>query len=54
MNWYIYICSHANLMTLCRDDFYPKALDTVRQYFKPEEAKVIVDITGREYYVSYL
>ena len=39
-------------MNCCRDDFYPKALDTVRQYFKPEEAKVIVDVTGREYYVS--
>ena len=39
-------------MFIFREDFYPKGLEIIRRYFSPEEAKVILDVTGREYWVS--
>jgi len=31
----------------CMDDFYPKAYDVIRQYFMPEEVKMVIDIAAK-------
>ena len=44
-----HICGYQSLWLLseaCLGDYYPKGYNVVRQYFKAEEAAVVIDVAG--------
>ena len=43
------VYTNADENDLDRDDFYPKAVDTIRTFFSASETRVIVDVAGRAY-----